>query len=109
MFISYESGETYESEEDGKRYRQYELTDSEFGTVLEIIDIRFSFYNFENAVIQEYSKRNLNVAANLMRAFIWYAKKYPGLSIQYLIEINKKYNPLFAPYEKDIDKYLLLI
>jgi hypothetical protein len=99
MFISYEFG---------KYDREYELTDSEFGTVLGIIGVGLN-YCFENAVIQEYSKRNLNVAANLMRAFIWYNKQYPGWSIQYLIEINKKHNPLFPQYEKDIQKYLVLL
>jgi hypothetical protein len=94
--------------EDGKHSREYKLTDSEFGTVLGIIGVGLN-YCFENAVIQEYSKRNLNVAANLMRAFIWYNKQYHNWSIQRLIDFNKRNNPLFLPYEKDLQKYLVLL
>jgi hypothetical protein len=62
-----------------------------------------------NAVIQEYSKRNLNVAANLAMAFVWLNKKYPWSSVEGIIDYNKKHNPLFLQYEEDLQKYLVLL
>jgi hypothetical protein len=90
---------------------EYEITDSEFGTVLGIATNKRESggFNLEIAVIQEYSKRNLNVAANLMRAFIWLHKQYPDWYIQEMIDVNKKYNSFFSQYEKDIQKYLVLL
>ncbi len=64
--------------------------------------------NIGVAVIDTYEKRNLNVAANLVKSFIWYSRKY-GWSIRYIVKENKQYNPKFAKYEKDIEKYLVLI
>jgi hypothetical protein len=114
MFISYDFSENFYYQDD-KYYWEYELTDSEFGTVSgigvsDIYDMEdsgkptYEFDMFEVAVIQEYSKRNLNVAANLAVAFVW-----SGFPIDELIEINKEYNPLFLPYEKDLQKYLVLL
>jgi hypothetical protein len=60
------------------------------------------------AVIQEYSKRDLLVAPNLVRAFQWYSKNY-GYSIEQIIAWNKEYNPKFKQYEEDIEKYLVLL
>jgi hypothetical protein len=98
MFISYK----YEN------YR-YELTDSGFGTISGVTEISWHSAAIGSAVIQEYSKRNLNVAANLIRAFIWYNKKYPYFSIQELINFNKNHNPLLQQYEEDLQKYLVLL
>jgi hypothetical protein len=89
---------------DGIRYWEYELIDSEFGTVSIM-----SEHGIWGAVIQEYSKRNLNVAANLAVVFNWHNKKYPHWSIQELINYNKNHNPLFPPYEEDLQKYLVLL
>jgi hypothetical protein len=90
---------------------EYELTDSEFGIVLGIAAAtdKESYFSFEIPVIQEYSKLNLNVAANLVMAFIWYNKQFPRCSIQEIINYNKKHNPLFLQYEKDLQKYLVLL
>jgi len=60
------------------------------------------------AVVNTYEKRKLNVAANLVRAFIW-QNKGCGWTISNLIKWNKQFNPKFAKYEKDIEKYLVLI
>jgi hypothetical protein len=106
MFISYQY--KYLGYKDGKHTWEYELTDSEFGTFLgigrygDIIEIAV-------AVIQEYSKRNLNVAANLALFIIWWQKKYPDWSIQLIIDYNKKRNPLFSQYEENLQKYLVLL
>jgi hypothetical protein len=87
---------------------KYELTDSEFGTIFGAIIIERWLVEFEIIVIQEYSKRNLNVAANLVACLVWQHKKY-GQPIQQIIYYNKKYNPLFLQYEEDIQKYLVLV
>lgn len=62
----------------------------------------------EVAVINTYEKRNLPVAKNLLKSLQWYSKKY-GWSFQETIEYNKKYNPKYAKYADEIEKYLLLI
>jgi hypothetical protein len=107
MFISY-GPSYYLGKEDGKYIWKYELIDSEFGTVSSKM---FAHWvpNIGTAVIQEYSKRNLNVAANLALSFVWYNKLHPYWSIQQLIDHNKRRNPLFPQYEQDIQKYLVLL
>jgi hypothetical protein len=60
------------------------------------------------AVIQEYGKRGLSVADNLVRAFQWFSKKY-GHSIEQIIAWNKQYSPLYKDYEKDVERYLVLL
>ena len=106
MFQSYKITK-YLGEKNGKHSYEYELTDSEFGIVLGVLG--GVGVGVEIAVIQEYSQRKLNVAKNLMRAFIWYNKECPWYSIQHIIDFNKKYNPLFPQYEEDLQKYLLLL
>jgi hypothetical protein len=110
MFISYKYKE-YLDRKDGKYICGYELTDSEFGTISGVTEIYWTFYAviIGTAVIQEYSKRNLNVAANLALALVWYDKKNAYLSIQQMIDLNKKYNTLFPQYEEDLQKYLVLL
>jgi hypothetical protein len=60
------------------------------------------------AVIQEYSKRDLPIAPNLVRAFQWFSKKY-GISIEQVIAWNKQYNSKFKDYEQDIERYMVLL
>ena len=104
MFQSYKYVK-YLDYKDGKHSWEYELTDSDFGTISGVgVEVVVGV-----AVIQEYSKRKLNVAANLALAFVWHNKQNPAWSIQQLIDYNKKYNPLFAQYEEDIQKYLPLL
>ena len=94
---------------DGKHSWEYELTDSDFGTVSGVGVEGGSGVDAGVAVIQEYSKRKLNVAKNLMLSFSWWHKQYPYYSIQQIIDYNKKYNLLFSQYEEDLQKHLLLI
>jgi hypothetical protein len=111
MFKSYEFGNPT-NHKDGKYYWEYKLTDSEFGIASGEVEIEAWLAGEAEvgvAVIQEYSKRNLNVAANLAIALVWYQKQYPHFSVQYFIDNNKKFNPLFPPYEKDLQKYLVLL
>lgn len=90
---------------------EYELVDSEFGTVSGVgVEVMVAVeVGVGVAVIQEYSKRKLNVGKNLMLAFVWHNKLYPNWSIQQMIDYNKKNNPLFSQYEEDLQKYLLLL
>jgi hypothetical protein len=109
MFISYKFKKFLDLK-DGKDICEYELTDSEFGTVLGSGVWGGIWSDTMVAVIQEYSKRNLNVAANLAVCLVWQHKKYKyGLTIQQIIDFNKRNNPLFLQYEKDIQKYLALL
>ena len=106
MFQSYKHIK-YLKDKNGKYSWEYELTDSDFGTISGVgvmvgVDVGV-------AIIQEYSKRNLNVAKNLMLAFIWRNKKCPWWPIQDMIDDSMEYNPLFPQYEEDLQKYLLLL
>jgi hypothetical protein len=109
MFQSYILKEM--TSKNGKNYCwEYELTDSEFRTVFGVHERGIGHWcGVCAAVIQEYDKRNLNVMANLMRAFVWMHKRHPDWSIQDMIDYNKRYNPLFLQYEKDLQKYLVLL
>jgi hypothetical protein len=105
MFISYNYKRYHK---DGKNSWGYELRDSEFGTVVGEA-ILAGWGMIATAIIHEYSKRNLNVAANLAVAFVWFNKQHPNWSIQYIIDHNKKHTPLFQQYEDDLQKYLVLL
>jgi hypothetical protein len=91
---------------------EYKLTDSDFGCVRVVLDANVVVFGVEvavGAVIQEYRKRNLNVAYNLLLYFQWYEKN-GGWSIAEQIERAEKYQPLFTPKVKtELDKYLLLL
>ena len=93
-------------QKDGKECWQYTLTDSDFGTVCGVIEVGS---RVGEIVIQEYSKRKLNVGKNLMLAFVWYNKQNPWSPIQQQINYNKIYNPLFSQYEEELQKYLPLL
>ena len=121
MFQSYKFIKSLEYK-NGKSSWEYELTDSDFGTIsgvgvevmvavgvgveVEVGGNGWVEIDVAIAVIQEYSKRKLNVGKNLMLAFVWYNKLNPWYSIQQMIDFNKKYNPLFSQYEEDLQKYL---
>jgi hypothetical protein len=100
-----------------KQYEyEFELIDSDFSCVVAsgvvvVVGARAS----ENAraalgvVLQEYGKRKLNVAANLVRFFRSYEKEW-GYSIELQIELAQKYQPLFTPELKaELDKYIVLL
>jgi hypothetical protein len=112
MFISYNYKE-YSGYKDGKHTWGYEITDSEFGIASGVVSVEKETVHIiepTTAVIQEYSKRNLNVAKNLALALIWEYKQYPfRRSIQQIIDRNKKHIPPFQQYEDDLNKYLVLL
>ena len=60
------------------------------------------------AVIQEYCKRDLPVAANLIRAFQFISTKR-GYNIQQIVKWNLQYNPQYKQYEEEVDKLLVLL
>ena len=112
MFLSYEETKYFGYDSKTKLYRwEYKIVDSEFeemdGYSMAVLDLGVAA-GTSVAVIDTYEKRNLNVAENLIRAFIWQSKEY-GWPISYTIKYNKQFNSKFAKYEKDIEKYLLLI
>ena len=108
MFISYEYIKYVSYDKKTKEYRyQYKITDSDFEEVVVGVEVGVGL-GVGVAVIDTYEKRNLNVAANLMKAFVWGVKTY-GWTIADLISYNKKYNPKFAKYEDDLQKYMVLI
>ena len=109
MFISYKLKNYLDNYENDKVSWVYELTDSEFGTISGIGGEYWIWVGGGSVVIEEYSKRNLNVAKNLIFAFVWYNKLNTWWSIQDMIDFNKNRNPLFLPYEEDLQKYLLLL
>jgi hypothetical protein len=87
---------------------EYNLTDSDF-TCTVVWNSDWVGSGNAGAVIQEYSKRNLNVAANLLLYFRWY-EKLTGLQIAKQIEWAEQYQLLFTPQIKaDIEKYLSLL
>jgi hypothetical protein len=62
-----------------------------------------------------YEDRELNVGANMALAFKFWINywndnvDYPSITLEEIIKNNKKYNPLYEKYAKDIEKYLMLI
>jgi hypothetical protein len=82
---------------------EYELIDSDFRCVGVAVGVSAVI------VIQEYSKRKLNVAANLIRCFKYQEKKF-GWPISEQIARAEKYQPAFTPELKaDLAKYLTIL
>jgi len=88
---------------------EFELTDGEFGSVVGVGAAREAAAGAGAAeVIAEYSKRNLNVAANLVKLLLLY-KRRNGWEIAEQIEWWQKRQPLFTTELKTkLDKLLLL-
>src|ERR1700722_13209193 len=83
-----------------------ELVDSDFSCVMAEVAGVVSAVAIQRVVIREYSKRNLNVAANLIRCFKYHEKKF-GWSIAEQIAWAESYEPLFTPEIKaDLQNYL---
>ena len=81
---------------------EYKLVDSDFSC--NAVGIAQA-----SAVIREYSKRKLNVAANLVKYFKYYEKRYDW-SIASQIAWAEKQPLLFTPEIKaDLQKYLPLL
>jgi hypothetical protein len=90
---------------------ELDLIDSDFSCVVVVVPLDGpTAVEGAGAVIQEYSKRNLNVAANLIWCFRFYEKKW-GHSIEQQIAWAEDYQPLlFTPALKaDLQKYITLL
>ncbi len=102
MFQSYEYVKSLGYDAATKEHRwQYKLIDSDFEEVGVTAGSGVGV-EFGVSIIEVYEKRNLNVAANLIKFILYLHKKFPDYSIQEIIETNRKYNPKFAPYEKEV-------
>lgn len=61
------------------------------------------------AVINAYSKRNLNVSLNLLLYMRYIEHRYSLWPMPEQIKVNRHYTPEFSKYENDINKYLSLL
>jgi hypothetical protein len=112
MFLSYKYQKYLGYDTKIKQYSyQYKIIDSNFEKV-GVVGVGFGVGAAEVgvavAVIDTYEKRNLNVAKNLMLAILYHSKRC-GYSAQQIIKYNKQYNPKFAQYEEELNKYLCLV
>jgi hypothetical protein len=106
MFQSFEYKKTlgYDVKANKHSY-QYKIVDSDF----EEEGVGFARVIVVGvAIIDTYEKQNLPVAKNLMLAILYYSKKY-GYSVGEVIRWDKQYNPKFAKYEEELNKYMVLI
>ena len=86
---------------------QYELIDSEFGCIKGVCGA--TSWKTAGVIIIEYSKRNLNVAANLVKLLVLHKEKI-GWSFEQQIKWWTLAQPLFTPeLQTELDKYLLLV
>jgi hypothetical protein len=119
MFISYEYKAYLGYDNKTKLYSyQYKIIDDNF-EVIDIVGLGRGLGRgggrgwglgggLGRGLIETYEKRNLQVAPNLIKAILWCHKKY-GYSISELLAWNKTYNPKFAKYEEELEKYLILL
>ena len=110
MFLSYELFGHYGYDPKTNEHRwKYKIVDSEWEAVAVGVGVEVGVeVGVAVAVIQEYSKRDLPVAANLIRAFQFISTKR-GYSIQRIIDWNKQFSPQFKQYEEEVDKLLILM
>jgi len=94
-----------------KEYIFIKETDEGYGWFFKIIDDDFEEISIcevyiDIAIMDIYSKRNLPVVPNLIRAMLWFKNNY-NISLDKQIDYNKKYNPRWHEVEQEIKKYLL--
>ena len=113
MFQSYEFQKDLGYDAATKEHRyQYKIIDSDFEEVAVEVGVAVPVavpVEVAVAVIEVYEKRNLNVAANLLKFILYLHKQYPHYMIQQIIKDNRKYNPKFPKYEEDLNKYMVLL
>ena len=109
MFKSYTyNGYLGYNKETGLYSYEYEIVDTEF-TETAVGEEGRAVIVAGTAVINTYSKRNLNVPLNLLLCMRYIEKQYPYSTIEKQIAYNRKYVPNFSQYKQDINKYLSLI
>jgi hypothetical protein len=106
MFISYEYiGYLGFNPELKLHQYQYRVVDSEFET----IDTAYgSAAHDPSFVIFTYERLNLPVVPNLMKSLIYYSKK-TGYPVSRLIGWSRECTPKFREYEKELEKYMVLL
>jgi hypothetical protein len=110
MFLSYEPfGYDGFDLKAGKHRWKFKIIDSEWEAVVVIAPgNRLDLTGLIAAIIQEYSKRELPVAANLIRVFQFESTKY-GSSIQQIIAWNKQSSSQYKQLEEEMERYLVLL
>src|SRR5216684_695201 len=109
MFLSYKETKYRGFDSNTGLYHwEYKIVDSDFEHIGASKSAKGEAESIAISVIDTYEKRNLNVVANLVKSFIWLNKEY-GWSINNTVKYNKQYNPKFAKYEEDVNKYLILM
>lgn len=104
MFISYDL-----VSEDKKNHTQtYRIVDTDFEDTITIKTSAPLVIEPEPAVIECYEKRGLNVVPNLFKCMLIVSKQL-GHDMNEVLSYNVNHNAMFAPYENDIKKYLLLL
>jgi hypothetical protein len=95
---------------DAIRRYEYRITDDDFTTTIILEEDGPSADISISAIIQEYSNRKLNVAANVIRYLQWYEKRYDTSVADHLIWAEKYQPPILTPELKtELEKYLTLI
>ena len=122
--IRYNKSLAYDHNEPHLRVYEYTITDTDFIEVAEnpILNafsgykrLNLSYCRRVSAIINTYSRRSLNVPLNIVLYMQFTTKMYSSpvyaswCSTQNQIEHYRKYVPNFSQYEKDINKYLLLM
>jgi hypothetical protein len=102
MFISYEC-QKYLGYDDkiGRHKYQYKIVDSDFEKEIK------AGTSIILAVIEVYEKRNLPVAPNLIKAILWLCNEQ-NYSINDILDWYGN-DPKFTKYEKELEKYLILL
>ena len=87
---------------------EYKLHDSDFDVLLQLdLSQRPNGGHFD-MVVGEYTKRKLNVAANLIRYFKWYEKLW-DVPIAKQLHWERRNSLLTTELKADIQKYLALL
>ena len=111
MFVSYRFVKYVIYDQETKLHSwECEITDSEFGTiVVPFKSVGTGEWARVGAMIEVYEERNLPVVPNFMKAILFAHKKYAQWPITEIVYYNKQYNPKYAKYAKDVEKYLALL
>lgn len=93
---------------------EYQITDSEFGVIRCIgstscMNADGSMVGRADVIITEYTKRGLNVAANLAKMLTLYIIAHKEANVQALIQACEDLQPMFAQYKDELTKYLALM
>ena len=84
---------------------QHKLIDSDFGEIVVAAPVG----ELVGMIVSEYSKRGLDIAANVIRLCFWYEKVY-GTKASHHLKHALKYEPLITPQLKEqLERYLILL